>query len=35
MKALYILLAAVALMSCKNQGKMDAQATKEATIDSM
>lgn len=35
MKALYLLLLAVVIISCKDQGKMDSQAAKEETIDSM
>jgi hypothetical protein len=35
MKALYILFAALSLISCQNQGKKDINIAKQASIDSM
>ena len=35
MKALYFILVSLVIVSCQNAGKMDTQAAKEATVDSM
>ncbi|MET0945191.1 MAG: glycine zipper family protein, partial [Flavobacterium sp.] len=35
MKALYIVLAALSIVSCQNQGKEDINKAKQASIDSM
>ncbi|RTZ04528.1 glycine zipper family protein [Flavobacterium sp. GSP6] len=35
MKALYFILIAAGIVSCQNQGKMDIQKAKQATVDSM
>ncbi|RTY89703.1 glycine zipper family protein [Flavobacterium sp. RSP49] len=35
MKALYFILIAASIVSCQNQGKMDIQKAKQATVDSM
>ena len=35
MKALYFIALSLLIVSCKNQGKMDLEAAKTATVDSM
>ena len=35
MKSLYFILLSLVIVSCQNQGKIDAQKAKQATIDSM
>jgi uncharacterized lipoprotein YajG len=35
MKALYFIALSLLIVSCKNQGKMDLEAAKKATVDSM